>query len=83
MSRAIRDTHHRKPRSLGGDDSPRNLSNVLRVEHEAWHVLFANWSPAQIARTINTYWLDHDFKMVAVPVEHLSAVEEFLKRRKT
>ncbi len=32
--------HHRKPESLGGDCSPRNISSVPRYQHEAWHLLF-------------------------------------------
>jgi hypothetical protein len=33
-------THHRKPRNVQGDDSPRNKSSVLRSKHDAWHILY-------------------------------------------
>lgn len=82
MSRATHDIHHRKPRSLGGDDSDRNLSYVTRDRHEAWHRLFSNWSPGQIARHINAMWLDPDYKLVVVTVEELAAVEKFLKQKR-
>jgi hypothetical protein len=76
------DVHHRKPRSLGGDDSPRNLSYVSRTRHNAWHTLFANWSPTQIARHINAMWLDPDYRLVVVTAEEHSAVERFLKQKR-
>lgn len=34
--------HHRKPTSIGGEDSERNTSIVRRFKHEAWHNLFSN-----------------------------------------
>jgi hypothetical protein len=34
------DKHHRRPRELEGDNSPRNISTVLRSRHNAWHVLY-------------------------------------------
>ena len=82
MTRVTNDVHHRKPRSLGGDDSPRNLSVVSRIRHNAWHTLYANWSPVQIARHTNAMWLDPDYKLVVVTVEEISAVEKFLKQRR-
>ena len=33
-------THHRKPKNVGVDDSPRNKSSVLRSKHDAWHILY-------------------------------------------
>ncbi len=59
-------THHRKPRSNGGTDEERNLSIVLRRKHVAWHMLFGNGSPQEIAAEINKVWLDPDFKFVVV-----------------
>lgn len=60
------DRHHRRPRSIGGDDEERNLSTVPRIKHEAWHMLFSNASAEQIAEIINSFWLDPDYFMVAV-----------------
>lgn len=58
------DWHHRKPRSLGGDSSDRNMSHVSVSKHQAWHNLFKNFNPDQIANYINTVWLDPDFILV-------------------
>lgn len=32
--------HHRKPEVNGGTMAPRNISNVTRLDHDAWHVLY-------------------------------------------
>lgn len=80
--RVHEDIHHRKPRSLGGDDSPRNLVKVPRAKHTAWHTLFANWSPLQIARHINAIWLDADYRLMALTIDEHVEVEKFLKHRR-
>ncbi len=59
-----KDKHHRKPRSLGGTDDQSNLSLVSKVLHQAWHLLFGNKNPFQIARIINRVWLDPKYKFV-------------------
>ena len=59
-------THHKKPRSLGGTSEPRNLSELIQSHHEAWHTLFQNWTPEQIAFAINTYYLDPDYEFKVV-----------------
>lgn len=56
------DWHHRKPRSLGGNNGDRNMSQVNAVQHQAWHILFRNRDPFEIAAIINAVWLDPDFK---------------------
>lgn len=61
------DRHHRKPKSLGGKDDDRNISFVPVKQHRAWHTLFRNESPQEIARRINLAWLDPDFYFVCVP----------------
>lgn len=53
--------HHRKPRSLGGDNSPANISVVDRDKHNAWHLLFKNHPPERIALIINNVWLDPNY----------------------
>ena len=41
--------HHRKPRSLGGLDTKRNISLVFRYKHQAWHILFdSHTAPAML-----------------------------------
>ena len=62
--RKPRDVHHRKPRSRGGTDHPSNLVKVYKNEHQAWHLLFANYSPETVARIINEIWLDPDYELV-------------------
>lgn len=57
--------HHRRPRSLGGDSSDRNMIQVDAAKHIAWHQLFRNYNPIQIAIIINNVWLDSDWELVA------------------
>lgn len=66
-SRKERDRHHRKPRSIGGTNDHENISIVPRNKHEAWHLLFANCTPDQIAEIISQFWLDPAYCLVAVP----------------
>ena len=58
--------HHRKPRSKGGKDCNRNISIVPSNKHEAWHLLFSNKEPHEIAKIINEVWLDPDYHLVAI-----------------
>ncbi|MEN9852247.1 MAG: hypothetical protein RI996_190 [Candidatus Parcubacteria bacterium] len=67
------DTHHRRPRSLGGGNDSANLSDVPKVLHQAWHTLFSNKNPFQIARIINRYWLDPKYKMLVVETRPIYA----------
>jgi hypothetical protein len=55
--------HHRKPRSLGGGNDLRNTVIVSQEQHNAWHRLFQNWEPEDIAEVINDMWLDPDYRM--------------------
>jgi len=61
-------THHRKPKSLGGDSSERNLTELPRSKHAAWHTLFRNFTPERIAQEINERYLDPNYRFVVVPV---------------
>jgi hypothetical protein len=56
--------HHRRPRSQGGGNEPENISVVNRDKHDAWHFLFKNYNPEQIAIIINNVWLDPRYKFV-------------------
>jgi len=58
--------HHRVPRSKGGDNSERNLSFVPCNKHEAYHMLFANLPPEEVARILTQTWIDPDYKLIAV-----------------
>jgi hypothetical protein len=59
-------SHHRKPRSQGGNGDDRNLSDLPRSRHAAWHTLFQNWIPERIADEINRRYLDPDYELVVV-----------------
>lgn len=56
--------HHRKCRSHGGSDELSNISIVDETQHKAWHRLFKNMRPQQIADKINGIYLDPEFKFV-------------------
>jgi len=58
--------HHRKPASLGGKNTHENISIVSVVAHRAWHTLFNNMTPIEIAREINANWLDPAFEIRAL-----------------
>jgi hypothetical protein len=58
--------HHRKPRSLGGQTTDRNISMLEQKKHEAWHTLFQNYQPHEIAYLINLHYLDPDFYFICV-----------------
>lgn len=61
------DMHHRRPRSIGGDSRPSNLSWVKRKKHCAWPTLFQSMTAQQIVTEINELWLDPRYKMVLIP----------------
>ncbi len=54
--------HHRRPRSLGGETDSANISKVRAQQHRAWHLLFENKNPYEIARIINSVWIDPSVK---------------------
>ena len=63
--------HHRKPRSIGGSNYPRNKSMLPLKLHRAWHDLFKNMRPEEIAALINLRYLDPDYEFV-VKMKHSS-----------
>jgi len=71
--------HHRKPRSRGGTDTspPNNVVTVVKKYHQAYHLLFGNMQPNEIARVLTDAWIDPDYYLVAVKRKKKSA-----KRRK-
>lgn len=64
-------THHRKPRSIGGKSEPRNIVRIPGNKHAAWHLLFANFTPEEIARLITETYLDPDYEFIAIRKEEL------------
>lgn len=68
MSQQKKTRHHRRPQSLGGTNDKRNISLVKQHHHEAWHLLFENMEPDQIAMVINQVFIDPDYVLVPVYV---------------
>ena len=62
----VKDRHHRKPRSLGGTNDARNISIVDQTKHRAYHTLFQNMTPHEIARLLTEVWVDPDYTIIAV-----------------
>lgn len=58
------DIHHRLPRSRGGTSKPCNLSMVDRNMHRKYHALFRNMTPEEMARMLNSMWIDPDVRFV-------------------
>ena len=58
--------HHRRTRSAGGSNNPSNISWIPDNKHRAYHLLFKDMSPYQIAKELNTIYLDPQFMLVAV-----------------
>lgn len=58
--------HHRKPIARGGTNESKNISFISREKHQAWHLLFNHMGAEEIARTMNTFYLDSDYEMVAI-----------------
>jgi len=65
--------HHRLSRSRTGgkpfDGKINGVSNVAIVDyrqHQAFHTLFPDTYPPQIAMDLNTNWVDPNFVIVAI-----------------
>lgn len=56
--------HHRLPRSRGGSNEERNISLVETKYHRAYHLLFGNMTPLEMASLLNDVWIDPDVKFV-------------------
>ena len=63
-------THHRLPRSRGGGNDVDNLIQVNVTKHRAWHTLFQNYTPEQIAEIITRTWIPKGCQMVVQRKEH-------------
>lgn len=60
------DRHHRKCRSNGGNGNRDNISLVHKDHHIAYHKLFGNATPDEIAEILNKVWIDPKYKLIAV-----------------
>jgi hypothetical protein len=67
--RSVHDLHHRLPRSHKGTNAKENLVRVPQVLHRAWHLMFRNWLPPQIAQELNKTWISPKWKMVAFEIK--------------
>ena len=67
QERRAKQVHHRVPRSRGGRDTPENTILVERRYHLAYHMLFQNMLPNEVARLLNDVYIDPDVALVAVP----------------
>lgn len=57
--------HHRKCRSRGGKNDKRNISIVQQNQHVAYHILFRNMEPEEIAKLLNDVWINPDYELIA------------------
>jgi hypothetical protein len=65
--------HHKKPKSLGGMDNHENIIMVDDKLHKAFHRVFFNMNPEQIAWELNHNWIDPNWTLVAVPTHIMVA----------
>jgi hypothetical protein len=69
MSRHGTTRHHRRPRSRGGNSKPSNISYVCAEQHKAYHRIFSNMTPYEIADVLNQVWIDPAYTFVVVQGE--------------
>lgn len=66
MSRhKVHDLHHLLPRSQGGKNTKDNMVRVPQALHRAWHLLWRNMLPPEIAADLNKTWISKQWRMVA------------------
>jgi hypothetical protein len=58
--------HHRKCKANGGTSIAKNISQLPRVKHEAWHTLTGHMHPDDIAILFNSHYLDPDYEFVCI-----------------
>jgi hypothetical protein len=81
-------THHRKPKNVEVDNSPRNKSTVLRSKHDAWHLLY-DALPAQkiielfiVDQEIYGNWTPKSATQQRINEEWINSSERKKRRRK-
>ena len=57
--------HHRKPKSRGGSGKRHNIVLVPDNLHKAYHVLFRNLTPHQVAKILTETWVDPEWELIA------------------
>jgi len=67
MKDVKRQRHHRRPKSRNGTDHSDNISMVRPLDHQAYHRLFGNMLPDELAAMLTDVWIDPDFYLVAIP----------------
>jgi hypothetical protein len=67
MVKVHKDRHHRLARSKGGKNNPENISVVPINEHRAYHQLFRNHLPKEVAAILTEKWIDPAYYLVAIP----------------
>lgn len=60
----VYDRHHRRPRSRGGSNDPSNISIVEQNQHRAYHCLFQNMLPDEVAKVLNKTWIDPEWILI-------------------
>jgi len=60
------DRHHRRPKSRGGTTKNGNIVKVTGKYHRAYHLLFGNLLPPEVAKILTDVWIDPDYYMVAI-----------------
>ncbi len=65
------DEHHLKQVSRAGDNSSYNKKIVSEKKHQAWHILFGNERPVEIAAEASK-WIDPEWILLAVKVKKMS-----------
>lgn len=50
--------HHRRSRSVGGQDIASNISYVKLSDHKHWHTLFGNMNAYQICNQLNVLQIE-------------------------
>lgn len=61
----VYDRHHRKCRSHGKSEHPENVVLVRKDEHRAFHLLFADMRPHEVAARLSALWIDPEWVLVA------------------
>lgn len=72
--------HHRRPKSKGGANEGENISFVPEKLHNAWHLLFANYSVSKVAEIMNEHWVDPDYVMIPIPKDFLDVIYQTLSK---
>jgi hypothetical protein len=71
-----RSRHHKRCRSNGGKTTKRNVVMINDNLHRAWHLLFSNMTPPEVAHLINTTFIDPDYHMVCEVKPKLKRVKD-------